>query len=53
MRLLNLPYDELSQIVNSIYQQNYSIRQTMKETGLDFAEVFEICGYKDVRDWKE
>ena len=48
-------YDQLSRIVNDTYQKNQSIRQTVKETGLSFEEVFEFCGYKDLVDfeWKE
>ena len=46
-------YDQLSRIVNDTYQKNQSIRQTARETGLSFDEVFEFCGYKDLVDFKE
>ncbi len=46
-------YDELSKIVNASYAKTKDIRETMRETGLSFNEVFEMTGYKDYFDFEE
>jgi hypothetical protein len=53
MKTLDTPYDELSKIVNEIYEENASIRETMKETGLPFDIVWDCLGFKDYFDFKE
>lgn len=53
MKLLNLPYDELSKIVNESYGINVSVRQVMHETDLPFDVVYEMVGHKDWMDFYE
>ena len=49
----NLSYRELSEIVNASYARTKDIRETMKETGVSFSEVWEMTGMKDYFDFKE
>ena len=46
-----LNYGELSEIVNASYAKTNDIRETMKETGLTFDEVWDMVGFKDRLDW--
>lgn len=46
-------YEELSKIVNDSYRRTNNIRETMKETGLSFDEVWDMTGFKDWFDWME
>ena len=46
-------YEELSKIVNDSYGRTNNIRETMKETGLSFDEVWDMTGFKDWFDWME
>lgn len=46
-----LNYGELSEIVNASYAKTNDIRETMKETGLTFDEVWDITGMKDYVDF--
>lgn len=48
-----MTYDELSEIVNKSYRKTRDIRETMKETGLSFDEVWEMVGLKDCFDFQE
>ena len=50
---IDLPYDQLSRMVNDTYQKNQSVRQTMLETDLPFDEVWDMTGYKDWMDFHE
>jgi len=43
-------YDDLSKLVNDAYRETGDIRETMKETGLTFDEVWDMIG---MRDWFE
>jgi hypothetical protein len=53
LKPINAPYDELSKIVNEIYEENASIGETMKQTGLPFDIVWDCLGFKDYFDFKE
>ena len=44
-------YDELSKRVNESYRTTRDIRETMKETGLSFDEVWYMTGMKDWFDF--
>ena len=46
-----LSYGELSKVVNASYAKTSDIRETMKETGLTFDEVWEMTGMKDYFDF--
>ena len=46
-------YGEWSKFVNDTYKDNGDIRETMKETGLPFDEVWEMTGFKDWFDFVE
>ena len=48
-----MTYDELSEIVNKSYRKTRDIRETMKETGLSFDEVWEMVGMKDWFEWTD
>ena len=41
-------YDDLSKLVNDAYRETGDIRETVKETGLTFEEVWDMTG---MRDW--
>ena len=47
----NLSYGELSEIVNASYAKNSDIRETMKEIGVSFDEVWDMTGMKDSFDF--
>lgn len=47
----NLSYRELSEIVNASYAKTKDIRETMRETGVSFSEVWEMVGLKDSLEW--
>ena len=49
----NLSYTELSEIVNASYAKTKDIRETMRETGVSFSEVWEMVGLKDYFDFEE
>ena len=49
----NLSYRELSEIVNASYAKTKDIRETMRETGVSFSEVWEMVGLKDYFDFEE
>jgi len=49
--MLDFSYDDLSELVNESYLCTGDIRETMKETGLNFDEVWEMTGMKDWFDW--
>ena len=46
-----LSYGELSQIVNASYAKTNDIRETMKETGVSFDEVWDMAGMRDYFDF--
>ncbi len=46
-------YDELSKLVNASYAETKDIRETMKQTGLSFDEVWDMTGMKDWMDFME
>ena len=46
-------YDELSKLVNTSYAKTNDIRETMKQTGLSFDEVWDMTGMKDWMDFME
>ena len=46
-------YRELSEIVNASYAKTKDIRDTMRETGVSFSEVWEMVGMKDCFDFEE
>ena len=46
-------YDELSKLVNASYAETKDIRETMKQTGLSFDEVWYMTGMKDWMDFME
>ena len=46
-------YRELSEIVNASYAKTKDIRETMRETGVSFSEVWEMIGMKDYFDFEE
>ena len=48
-----MTYDEFSEIVIEGYLRTYNIRETMKETGLSFDEVWDMTGMKDWFEWKD
>tara|TARA_Y100000593_G_scaffold77179_1_gene142799 strand:+ start:116 stop:280 length:165 start_codon:yes stop_codon:yes gene_type:complete len=50
---MNGSYDELSKIVNASYAKTKDIRETMRETGVSFSEVWEMVGLKDYFDFEE
>ena len=49
----NISYRELSEIVNASYAKTKDIRETMRETGVSFSEVWETVGLKDYFDFEE
>ena len=51
--MLDFSYDELSELVNESYLRTGDIRETMKETGLSFDEVWDMTGMKDWFDFYE
>ena len=46
-------YDELCKLVNESYARTQDVRQTCKETGLDFDVVWEMVGLKDAVDFED
>mgnify|MGYP003350369527 FL=1 len=46
-------YREFSEIVNASYAKTKDIRETMRETGVSFSEVWEMVGLKDYFDFEE
>ena len=46
-------YRELSEIVNASYAKTKDIRDTIRETGVSFSEVWEMVGLKDYFDFEE
>tara|TARA_E500000331_G_scaffold60087_1_gene54534 strand:- start:157 stop:321 length:165 start_codon:yes stop_codon:yes gene_type:complete len=50
---MNGSYKELSEIVNASYAKTTDIRETMRETGVSFSEVWEMVGLKDYFDFEE
>ena len=50
---MNGSYNELSKIVNASYAKTKDIRDTMRETGVSFSEVWEMIGMKDYFDFEE
>ncbi len=46
-------YDELSKLVNASYAETKDIRETMKQTGLSFDQVWDMTGMKDWMDFME
>ena len=46
-------YDELSAKVNESYKRTNDVRETIKETGIDFDVVWEMLGFKDYFDFYE
>ena len=46
-------YDDWSKTVNDSYRKTGDIRETMKETGLSFDEVWDMTGFKDWFDFVE
>lgn len=46
-------YRELSEIVNASYTKTKDIRDTMRDTGVSFSEVWEMVGLKDYFDFGE
>ena len=53
MKFVDLPYDQLSRIVNECYERNANIGETIKETGLPFDLVWDMTGHKDYFDFQE
>ena len=50
---MNGSYDELSKMVNESYARTKDIRETMRETGVSFGEVWEMVEFKDYFDYVE
>ena len=48
-----MTYDELSKIVNKSYRETRDIRETMKQTGRSFDEVWDMTGMRDWFDFVE
>lgn len=48
-----MTYDEFSEIVIEGYLRTYNIRETMKETGRSFDEVWKMVGMKYWFEWVE
>ena len=46
-----MTYDELSKVVIESYLRTDNIRETMKETGRSFDEVWDMIGLKDWFEW--
>ena len=46
-------YDQLCKKVRNSYQNTGDIRETVKETGIEFNIVWEILGFKDCFDFQE
>ena len=46
-------YKEFSELVNESYRKTRDIRETMKETGLSFDDVWDMTGMKDYFDFYE
>ena len=46
-------YDELCAKVNESYKITNDVRETVKETGIDFDVVWEMLGFKDWFDFCE
>lgn len=51
--MLDFSYDDLSKLVNDSFTRTGDIRETMKETGLTFDEVWDMTGMKDWFEWKD
>ena len=51
--MLDFSYDDLSKLVNDAYRETGDIRETMRETGLSFDEVWDMTGMKDWFEWKD
>ena len=50
---MNGSYNELSKLVNDSYRRTEDIRETMRDTGLSFDEVWDMTGMKDYFDFEE
>ena len=48
-----ISYRELSEIVNASYAKTKDIRETMRETGVSFSEVWEMVGLRGYFDFEE
>ena len=48
-----LSYEELSKMVNESYKKTGDVRETVKETGVPFNEVWDMTGLKDWFDFYE
>ena len=48
---MKLSYDELSKMVNDSYKKTGDVRETVKETGVPFNEVWDMTGLKDWFDF--
>ena len=46
-------YDQLCKKVNDSYKKTGDIRETVKETGIEFNIVWEMLGSKDYFDFQE
>ena len=46
-------YDAISKRVNKSYAKTEDIHQTMRETRLPFAVVWEMVGFRDEMDWMD
>ena len=46
-------YEELSKTVNDSYKKTVDVRETVKETGVPFNEVWDMTGLKDWFDFYE
>jgi hypothetical protein len=46
-------YDTTAKLVNASYAETEDIHQTMRETRLPFAVVWEMVGFKDEMDWMD
>ena len=46
-------YKEIAKQVNESYAKTKDIRDTMRETGVSFGEVWEMVGLKDYFDFEE
>jgi hypothetical protein len=50
---MKLSYEELSKTVNDSYKKTEDVRETVKETGVPFNEVWDMTGLKDWFDFYE
>ena len=46
-------YDELCAKVSETYKRTDDVRETAKETGIDFDVVWEMLGFKDEMDFMD